>query len=230
MNILLSLIFFILCCLIANAIKHFYETRLERRIGLSNSFIDLLTFNTPSYSRNIANAVILFASIYIWRENSIIVLFISAILKISTKEKTYGLGVKELSSLVAILASILCAKIIIGSSYFLGKEVLTIVSFLVCIAGAQIFIDRKKEDSAKDTLILITLNASFIALYFRLNNIYALLSLALASYCLQILVKWMRPKLNPFQKMRTDTQTILLTSLILLTITSVWIFFVGVNL
>ena len=214
----------------ANAIKHFYETRLERRIGLSNTFIDLLTFNTPSYLRNIINAIILFASIYLWHENVIIVLLISAILKISTKEKAYGLGINELSSLVAIFASILCIKIIIGSSYFLGQEVLTIASFLVCLAATQIFTDRKKEDSAKDTLILLTLNASFIALYFHLNNIYALLSLALASYCLQIFVKWMRPKLNPFQKMRTDTQAILLTSLILLTITSIWIFFVGVDL
>ncbi len=217
MNIFIKFFLFIFCCLVADAINHFYLTRLERRIGLSGSLFKSLSLNVPSYFQNILQAIILFSAMYLWNENLLIILLVVAILKISTEEKKYGYGPLNISGLASLTISIFYIHLIKLNGGGTGQYFFSALSLAVCLAGIHVFVNSNKK-----TLITITLNTCFINGYTNIKNLYILLPLAVVAYCLQMFCEWLLPRTNAFKSIKNGTNILLLSSFAILAVAVVW--------
>lgn len=223
MNIILLFILFLICCLLADAIRHFYLTRLERRIGLSGSNIKILLLNTPSYLRNALRMAILFLAIYFWNDQPMFIIFTALMIKLSTKNRQYGYGPIDISSLAALMVSALYIHFFKTSGFIPGFNVLGVTSFAISLLSIYIFSKDKEEPEASSTLLIIALNSSFIGSYYGINNLYILLPLSVIAYFLQMLCEWLVPKTNMVKKMEHSVKIILFSSLVVLTIAIGWI-------
>jgi len=162
---------------------------------------------------------------YIWNEDQLITLLVVALLKISTEEKKYGYGPLNISGLASLIISVFYIHLIKLYGVSTGQNLFSVLSFLVCLAGIYVFgkDDDQKNTNIKNTLLIITLNASFINGYYNIKSLYILLPLSVAAYSLQIFCEWFIPKTNAFRSIKNGVNVLLFSSFTVFAITVAWI-------
>ncbi len=215
MNQFIMFVCLLFFCLSLNAIDHFFITRLERRIGLSHSIKKIMLLNIPSYSRSFIYILILYSASIIWKENPFVPISIVVVLKLLNKEYKYGSLIVELSALSAILLSI-------SYTINIDNNIIKLVSFIIYSTSVALFNKEGSSSISIKTVNNMVLHMLGLQFYFKITDIYTLIVASFFILLFHNFYIYFMPQGNQFNKMRTRSILLLVSSILIIIISLVY--------
>lgn len=215
MNQLIMFVCLLFFCLSLNAIDHFFITRLEKRIGLSHSIKKIMFLNLSSYSRSFIYILILYSASIIWKENPFVPISIVVVLKLLNKEYKYGSLIVELSALSAILLSI-------SYTINIDNDIIKFISFIIYSTSVALFNKEGSSSISIRTANNMVLHMLGLQFYFKITDVYTLIVVSFCTLLFHNFCIYFIPQDNQFNKMRTRSILLLVSSILIIIISLVY--------